>query len=95
MRLAGGLGDRPRARRSALVRRGAALTAAKKRAERMVKMMVNFISKYQARTAGEGEGVDKEWTARKPQIGESIETWRFYRKARRPSKPMRRTSLEI
>ena len=43
MRLAGGLGDQPRARRFALIRLGAALTAAKKRAERMVKMTVNFI----------------------------------------------------
>jgi len=44
MRLMGGIGDQPRARRFALERLGAAPTAAKKRAERMVKTMVNFIS---------------------------------------------------
>ena len=45
MRLVGELGDQPRA-----------LTAAKRRAERMVKMTVKFISRYQEKV--------KVWTVR-------------------------------
>ena len=57
MRLVGGLGDQPRA---------LTLTAAKRRAERMVKMTVKFISRYQEKV--------KVWTVRKPRIEESKET---------------------